>query len=248
MPMTPGFQPLPATTMAFSSAMSRDSSSCSAVLQIVRSISRRSVLSRSSSSASLSACARSSAVKSATPVRADSMRPAALSRGASKKPRWPAVIFLSLSPATSTSAATPGSAVASMRAMPCLTMRRFSPRSGTMSATVPSATSSRSSVKADWPSHGFPDRTAARAWQSLKATPTPARSLSGYGQSARCGLSTAQAGGSSLPGRWWSVMMMSSLPAPCTAATSATEAMPQSTVTSRSDCSASSSSARRLRP
>ena len=74
-------------------------------------------------------------------------------------------------------------------------MTRFSPTSGTTSASVPMAatlTNPGSQLS----------RPVCRqsACTSFSATPTPARYLSGYGQSCRFGLITASAGGSSVSG------------------------------------------------
>ena len=74
-------------------------------------------------------------------------------------------------------------------------MIRFSPTSGTTSATVPIAASLRKAG-----SHFSRPNRWQSAWTTLNATPTPARCLSGYEQSTRLGLITAKAGGSSASG------------------------------------------------
>src|SRR2546421_13114377 len=73
---------------------------------------------------------------------------------------------------------------------------RFSPVSGTTSATVASATRSRK-----W-SGRFGDRPSAgtSAWTSLNATPLPQRGLSSEAQSGRRGAVTAGGGGGAGPG------------------------------------------------
>ena len=76
-------------------------------------------------------------------------------------------------------------------------MTRFSPTSGTTSASVPmAAILTKPGSQAS--------RPVARhsACTSLSATPTPARYLSGYVQSWRLGLMTASADGSSASGSW----------------------------------------------
>ena len=74
-------------------------------------------------------------------------------------------------------------------------MTRFSPTSGTTSASVPIAailTNPGSQLSRPARRHS--------ACTSFSATPTPARYLSGYVQSRRFGLMTASAGGSSASG------------------------------------------------
>ena len=77
---------------------------------------------------------------------------------------------------------------------------------------------------------GPPGSSARRSWAILNATPLPARPRSGYGLSARCGLTTATATGSSGGIRWWSVTR-TSIPAARALAISARLVVPQSTVT-----------------
>ena len=68
---------------------------------------------------------------------------------------------------------------------------RFSPLSGTRSATVANAARSRYSASSSVP---VPEVTPT-SWHTLYATPAPQRSFSGYGQSVRCGFTTATASG-----------------------------------------------------
>jgi hypothetical protein len=69
-------------------------------------------------------------------------------------------------------------------------MTRFSPTSGTTSASVPIAATFTNAG-----SHRSLPARVHRACTSLSATPTPARCLSGYVQSRRLGLITARASG-----------------------------------------------------
>ncbi len=70
-------------------------------------------------------------------------------------------------------------------------MTRFSPTSGTTSAIVPMAAIFRNDG-----SHFSRPLFRHRPCTIFSATPTPARCLSGYGQSGRFGLITARARGS----------------------------------------------------
>ena len=163
---------------------------------------------------------------------ASPMRPAAFMRGAIRKATCPAVgVSPSAKPAESSSALSPGLRTADRPFSPCLTRMRFSPASGTTSATVPIATSFRkdSSTRCRRSEGHSSDRNNASA--SLKTTPTPHKFFSGYGQSSRFGLSTARAGGRAASGRWWSVTMTSMPSAPARATASA-ERMPVSALTS----------------
>ena len=72
------------------------------------------------------------------------------------------------------------------RSSPTHAMTRFSPTSGTTSASVPMAASSRKPG-----SQASRDARRHNACTSFSATPTPARYLSGYEQSKRFGLMTA---------------------------------------------------------
>ena len=108
-------------------------------------------------------------------------------------------------------------------------MTRFSPTSGTTSASVPiAATLTKPAASCS--------RSGRRhsACTSFSATPTPARFLSGYVQSCRFGLMTASAGGSVGPGSWWSVMIRSTPSSRARRAASAPR-MPQSTETTSRD-------------
>ena len=83
---------------------------------------------------------------------------------------------------------------------------------------------------------------------SFRATPTPASSLKGLGQSRRQGSTTAQAGGRSSLHSWWSVMTTST-PRERASSVSSTAVMPQSTVMIRdTPCPASRDTASRFRP
>jgi len=59
---------------------------------------------------------------------------------------------------------------------------RFSPVSGTTSATVPIATSFRNDCRMRRSLSCGQPSVCSKAWASLKATPTPHRFFSGYGQ------------------------------------------------------------------
>ncbi len=104
---------------------------------------------------------------------------------------------------------------------------RFSPVSGTISATVASATRPRERI-----SHALnrsltrppsPSRNAI-SQASLNATPAPHRSPNGYADAAsgRRGCTTTAAGGRRSPGVWWSVTINSS-PSSLARSASATE-------------------------
>ena len=80
--------------------------------------------------------------------------------------------------ATRMSARSPSLRVAPITRRPARTSRRFSPRSGTQSATVASATSSRSSVRS------VSSARSARA--SMWATPAPQSSGHGYPATPGC--------------------------------------------------------------
>ena len=96
------------------------------------------------SAAIASARTGSSVSISSTPLSARCIRPAALIRGAKRKP----IVFSSISAgstcATRISARSPGRCVRAKATRPSRTRRRFSRISGTQSATVASATRSRS--------------------------------------------------------------------------------------------------------
>ena len=122
-------------------------------------------------------------------------------------------------------------------------MTRFSPTSGTTSASVP--------IAAIFTKAGIHFCRPARshsACTTLRATPTPARYLSGYEQSGRFGLMTAKAGGSVPSGSWWSVMIRSTPSSLARRAASAAR-IPQSTDTiSRTPSACSRSMAAGWRP
>ena len=82
-------------------------------------------------------------------------------------------------PAASQSARSPGRSA--MRGSPSRTMTRFSPRSGIMSAIVPSAASP--SDASALPAGTAP--TDSSAWTSLKATPAPASPSNGIGRAGK---------------------------------------------------------------
>ena len=81
---------------------------------------------------------------SSRPASARSSRPAALIRGARRKPTAVVSIRAGSARATRMSARRPGRFVVASARRPARTRRRFSPRSGTQSAIVASATRSRS--------------------------------------------------------------------------------------------------------
>ena len=85
---------------------------------------------------------------SSRPASARSRRPAALIRGASRKPTARASMRAGSARETFMSARRPGRFVVASARRPARTRRRFSPRSGTQSAIVASATRSRSRVGA----------------------------------------------------------------------------------------------------
>ena len=84
------------------------------------------------------------------------------------------------------------------------TIRRFSSHSGMTSATVPMATRSmnRRLMASNTSTALPPVRACSQAQISLKATPTPANSRKGYGQSGRCGLTTATQSGRASRHSW----------------------------------------------
>ena len=93
--------------------------------------------------------------------------------------------------ARSRSAAMPGRGRGASAPGPSRAIARFSPTIGATSATVPMvARSARSSAAA-----GPPGSSARISCATLNATPLPARRRPGTRESARCGLTTATAGG-----------------------------------------------------
>ena len=141
MPITPACQPSFASTIAVSMC-SYCASIFSASIKISRLIFCLSVFSSFSASAISAARASSCAVKSSTASCACSSLPTALSLGASIKPIFSEVISLTGQRLFSISAFSPMFSVVSIFLSPCLTSARFSPHSGTISATVPKATNS----------------------------------------------------------------------------------------------------------
>ena len=143
-PTTPGCQPSPLaiTIDPFSSMPSEASASASACSSVAFSTCWRSRFRRSSSAAIAAAFAGSSAMRSFVPSVASPMRPPALMRGPSKKPKWNGVGGPSRR-AASMSARRPTFSRRRSATRPLVTKARFKPTSGTTSATVPSATRSR---------------------------------------------------------------------------------------------------------
>ena len=220
--MTPACQPSPASTYAGASACAVRSAS--AANRILVSVSWRSRFSRSSSSAI-------SAARPASPVRRSSRaasarwsRPAALIRGDSRNPSVCASIAPGSTRATLMRARRPALRVRESCRSPSRTSRRFSPTSGTTSATVASATRSRSS------SSGAGSAPARRksASASFIATPLAHSSAQGYPDTAGCTIGQA---GRRSAGRWWSVTT-TSIPCARASSTSAAAVMPQSAVIS----------------
>ena len=152
--------------------------------------------------------------------------PATLMRGASTKPMPMLSISRFPSPVASIRARIPTKLESFMRFKPSATIFLFSSTRGTASATVPRATISSPGFSA-----GTFFMASHRAWHSLKAMPTPASSPQGYFESCLWASITATAGGSSSPGRWWSVTTKSMQS--CICLSSSTDLMPQSTVITR---------------
>ena len=111
------------------------------------------------------------------------MRPAALMRGATRKATWPALgDSPAANPETSSSARRPGFFTSRNPARPRFTMTRFSPVSGTTSATVAIATSFKKDSSEPLAARGIPIPTLqSSASISFSATPAPHRFFSGYG-------------------------------------------------------------------
>ena len=151
-------------------------------------------------------------------------------RGASRKPIAPASTAPGSTRATSISARRPGLARARRaRAGPRARAARFSPSSGTTSATVASATRSRSSSAERGSS---PARLEQRLRELVRDAGGAQVRRTGSRRARGC---TIGASGSapSARGAWWSVTTTSS-PAARAAATSSTAVIAQSTVISRS--------------
>ena len=136
-----------------------------------------------------------------------------------------AELLAACSPLAATSARSPGHRLSARSRRPWRTRIRFSPTSGTTSATVASATRS-----SRWYGRlGGRPSAGTSACTSLKAMPVPQSARAPDVSSARCGSTTASAGGSSAPGRWWSVTT-TPMPAARAARTVSTAVMPQSQV------------------
>ena len=177
----------PSTIAGASSSISATCSSASASATATACWRKRFWVSRSA--ARRAASSGSSQRQSSSARRASSIRPAALIRGptanAISVPRGGGEM-----PATSQSARSPGRSAILGR--PSRTITRFSPRSGIMSAIVPSAASPSDAS-------ALPAGTTPRdssAWTSLKATPAPASPSNSYVEPGSLGLTSASAGAS----------------------------------------------------
>ena len=141
-PRTPGCQPRALTTIAASRAGSKSRTICSsAARKISFSTSCRSRFCLSSNSASDAASASSCVSKSCSDLCALLSRPEALSRGPRRKPMC-SVKIGGRTPLTSINLFKPGRVDLAISSAPRWTKVRFSPRNGTISATVPNATRS----------------------------------------------------------------------------------------------------------
>ena len=107
------------------------------------------------------------------------MRPAAFRRGAMRNATSPELKGRAPPTcATSSSARSPGFTGARKASSPSLAKTRFSPVSGTASATVAIATTFMNEVSIrDW--SGVASRRSIKACASLKATPAPHSALQG---------------------------------------------------------------------
>ncbi len=227
-PTTPSCHPSPAATMAPASSSSGVPASTTATASSTmrRSTSRRSWLSAHSSAAGGSASAASAASSSDSARSGWAMRPAALTHGASVNPRVRAVTARGGTPACRHRAATPGRGADRIAARPRATRRRFSPVSGTASATVASAT--RSSASSGAGASRPASSRAASATVSFHTTPAAAGS--GPSGRPRAGLAR-MAGGRAPAARWWS-QTMASMPSSTARVRGSTAVVPQSTQTS----------------
>ena len=149
MPTTPACQSSRnSATAAPGTASSTASSRAAAWRCIPASISRRSAFRASSSAAMRIASSSSSLSRHSMPRRMSVSRPAALSLGPAAKPRSAATTCPVSRPATRSSAVTPGDArPARIRRSPCSTRMRLLWSRCTTSATVPTATRSRSEAR-----------------------------------------------------------------------------------------------------
>ena len=253
MPTTPMCQPSPQTTRALGSrsATSR-SATVSASASTPRSILRRSMLASSSALARSRARSGLSVVSSSITSSGVPRRPAAFSRGPILKPTSSVVSGRRPRSHTSSRAWRPGCGERRSEERPAATSRRFCPRSGTTSQTVASATRPMASRRKPLSLTGStprPRSLSATAQASWKASPQPQRSCvpapsSGPSASTR-GLTMATAGGTSSPGRWWSVMM-TSRPSSTARRTGSMAVTPLSTVTATVTPSAARASMARI--
>lgn len=124
-------------------------------------------------------------------------------RGPMRKPMLSSFTDSGAVPETSRRALIPGREFFLICARPCFTMMRFSPRSGTMSATVAIARRSNCSrenagISVEDPS--FPEM-ASSAQPNFQATPAPASSLNADGHPGCLGLIISETSGR-LAGTW----------------------------------------------
>ena len=178
-PITPRCQSFPSTTTRRASRKLASASNwCSISSSAASSVCLRSVFSRSSFSANSFARTRSRVVKSSTTSDATSMRPAALMRGASRKPMSTVLSarFAGSSLACSIKARRPAPTGRCSSVRPRLAITRFSPSSGTESATVASTSIFRNdgSIFVRVRSRSS---ASSSACASLNATPAPHRCL-----------------------------------------------------------------------
>ena len=165
----------------------------SSFLRLVFSSSRRATIS--------CARARFAVVSSSTASSGCPMRPQALSRGATRK----AICSESTGSATrddASSSSSPAIPVRWASVSPRATMMRFSPRSGTTSATEPIAargSSESSRSESTFGSRSEPHQRSASAHASFHATPAPQRSPNFCSPGSR-GCTTARATGTSCDG------------------------------------------------
>ena len=233
MPFTPSCQPSPATMM-MGASQSVGSSASAALTCSNRRASAVRLRAFTSSRAAACFCASttSSLMSKSNASVASPMRPAAFIRGMRENESFVAVMEGRSALHTAASAAMPGRGALRIRSRPAATMARFSLVRGMMSLTVPSAAKSTNSRHTS----GRPKRRPSMA-TSFRATPAPARSKEGQVRSSLLS-ATGTPHGTWAPASWWSVMH-TSMPASRMAATSASQAMPQSTVTIKSGENAS---------
>ena len=172
-PMTPGCHSGLNNTIAAGCSTKDASTSSAAASTASASSLRRSSLSRSSCCAKRAASAREWALSNATAVFGSPTRPAALMRVANANPTLSDVALptraVRLSSAIPTLESRPPALIS---ASPLATMMRFSPMSGTRSATVPIAASGSSLFTSARPSSA--DSPLRASWcANLNATPAP---------------------------------------------------------------------------